>query len=68
MLNIIRKKSLAFLIEEKDLKDKLLHLIKEIYEDSSKLEKLKKNLSQYSDKNVYKNVNKELVKVIDEKN
>ena len=32
-----------------------------------KLEKLKKNLSQYSDKNVYKNVNKELVKVIDEK-
>ena len=63
-----QKKSLAFLIEEKDLKDKLLHLIKEIYEDSSKLEKLKKNLSQYSDINVYKNVNKELVKVIDEKN
>ena len=63
-----QKKNLAFLIEEKDLKDKLLHLIKEIYEDSSKLEKLKKNLSQYSDKNVYKNVNKELVKVIDEKN
>ena len=56
------------MIEEKDLKDKLLQLIKEIYEDGSKLEKLKKNLSQYSDKNVYKSINKELVKIINEKN
>ena len=63
-----KKKNFAFLIEEKDLKDKLLHLIKEIYEDGSKLEKLRKNLSQYSDKNVYKSINKELVKIIDEKN
>ena len=54
------KKNFAFLIEEKDLNDKLIYLIKEIYEDSSKLEKLTKNLSQYSDIKVYENINQEL--------
>ena len=43
------------------------YLIKEIYDDGSKLEKLK-NLSQYSDKKVYENINQELEKIIDEKN
>ena len=43
------------------------YLIKEIYDDSSKLEKLTKNLSQYSDKKVYENINQELEKIIDEK-
>ena len=42
--------------------------IKEIYEDSSKLEKLTKNLSQYSDIKVYENINQELEKIIDAKN
>ena len=37
-----QRKNFAFLIEEKDLNDKLLYLIKEIYEDSSKLENLTK--------------------------
>ena len=63
-----QKKNFAFLIEEKDLNDKLLYFIKEIYEDSSKLKKLKENFNQYSDKNVYENINKELTKIINEKN
>ena len=62
------KKNFAFLIEEKDLNDKLIYLIKEIYEDSSKLEKLTKNLSQYSDIKVYENINQELEKIVDAKN
>ena len=63
-----QKKNFAFLIEEKDLNDKLLYLIKEIHEDSSKLEKLINNLSQYSDIKVYENINRELEKIIDAKN
>ena len=63
-----KRKNFAFLIEEKDLNDKLFYLIKEIYDDGSKLEKLIKNLSQYSDKKVYENINQELEKIIDEKN
>ena len=62
------KKNFAFLIEEKDLNDKLIYLIKEIYEDSSKLEKLTKNLSQFSDIKVYENINQELEKIVDAKN
>ena len=62
------KKNFGFLIEEKDLNDKLIYLIKEIYEDSSKLEKLTKNLSQYSDIKVYENINQELEKIVDAKN
>ena len=63
-----QKKNLAFLIEEKDLNDKLLYLIKEIYDDNSKLENLKKNLNQYSDENVYTNINEQLKKIFNEKN
>ena len=63
-----QKKNFSFLIEEKDLKEKLIYLIKEIHEDSSKLERLKKNLSQFSDENVYKNINQQLKKIIYEKN
>ena len=50
------------------MNDKLIYLIKEIYEDSSKLEKLTKNLSQYSDIKVYENINQELEKIVDAKN
>ena len=63
-----QRKNFAFLIEEKDLNDKLLYLIKEIYEDSSKLEIITKNLSQYSDIKVYENINQELEKIVDAKN
>ena len=67
MLCSIKRKNFAYLIEEKDLNDKLLYLIKEIYEDNSKLENLKKNLNQYSDENVYTNINEQLKKIFNEK-
>tara|TARA_B100000886_G_scaffold333962_1_gene288789 strand:+ start:4232 stop:5329 length:1098 start_codon:yes stop_codon:yes gene_type:complete len=63
-----KSKNFGLLIEEKDLNEKLLYLIKEIYEDDTKLDQLKKNLNQYSDKNVYENIIQELEKIINEKN
>ena len=53
-----KKKKITFLIEEKDLNDKLFYTIKEIYEKTSILDEIRHNQRQYSDKNVYKNINK----------
>ncbi len=66
--NYYKRKNLAFLIEEKDLNKKLLNLIKDIFQNSSKFEQIKKNQRQYSDKNVYENIDIILKKIIDEKN
>ena len=46
------------IIKEKDLNDKLFYTIKEIYEKTSILDEIRHNQRQYSDKNVYKNINK----------
>ena len=62
------RKKFCLLIQEKDLKEKLIYLIREIYKDNSILEKIKKNQRQYSDKNVYNNIDQILKKIIDEKN
>ena len=62
-----KSKNLSFLIEEKDLNEKLFYLIRDIYENSSKLIKIKDNQSHYSDKNVYKNID-QVLKIINEKN
>ena len=61
-----KSKNLSFLIEEKDLNEKLFYLIRDIYENSSKLIKIKDNQSHYSDKNVYKNID-QVLKIINEK-
>ncbi len=63
-----QKKNFGFLIEEKDLNNKLLYLIKDIYKNSTILEKIKQNQSQYSDKYVYNNIDQTLKKILDEKN
>ncbi len=63
-----KKKKLAFLIKEKDLNDDLFNLIKEIYQNNLILNNIKKNQRQYSDKNVYNNINQVLKKIINEKN
>ena len=55
-------------MEEKDLKDKLFSLLKEIYENISKLDEIKANQRQYSDKHVYENIDKVLDKILNEKN
>ncbi len=66
--NYYKSKKLAFLIEERDLNTKLLNLIKEIFQNSFEFEQIKKNLRQYSDKNVYENIDVIVRKIIDEKN
>ena len=62
------RKKFCFLIQEKDLREKLIYLIKEIHENNSILEKIIKNQRQYSDKNVYNNIDQVLKNIIDEKN
>ena len=62
-----QKNNLSFLIEEKDLNTKLYNLINDICQNRSLLNKIKMNQRQYSDKNVYKNINQVLREIIDEK-
>ena len=66
--NYYKRKNLAFLVEEKDLNKKLLNFIKDSFQNSSEFEQIKKNQRQYSDKNVYENIDIILKKIIDEKN
>ena len=63
-----QNKKFAFLIEEKDLNDKLLKLITKINSNRAILKEIIKNQSQYSDKNVYNNINLVLKDLNDEKN
>ena len=59
---------MSFLIEEKNLNEKLFLLLKDIYGNSSILDQMSLNQSQYSDKNVYKNVDEIIKNLINEKN
>ena len=63
-----QRKKLAFLVEEKDLKEELFKLIKKIYSNDQLLGEIINNQRQYSDKNVYNYINEDLDKVFDEKN
>jgi len=62
------KKNFSYLIEEKDLENKLFNLIKSINEDKFLIEKIRINQNQYSDKNVFNNINKQVIKIFNEKN
>ena len=62
------KKKFSFLIEEKDLNNKLFNLLKSINKNKLLMENIRTKQSQYSDKNVYNNINKQLKKIINEKN
>ena len=62
------KKGYGFLLEEKDIKNKLYNLIIDIYENKSLIRKIISNQSQYSDKNIFSKLEKNLEKIIDEKN
>ena len=61
------KKGYSYLIEEKDLKLKLFKLIKRINEDKSLLDQLIEKQKQYSDKSVYKNIDKQILMIMNEK-
>ena len=62
-----KKKGYGYLLNEKDIKNKLFDLIYNIYKDQSFL-KILSNQSQYSDKNIFSKLNIELKKIINEKN
>ena len=62
------KKGYSYLIKEKDLNTKLFQLIKKISADTSLLTQIKSKQRQYSDKSVYKNIDKQLNKMINEEN
>ena len=63
-----QKKIYSFLVEEKDLNDKLFHLIKDIFENNTVINKILQNQRQHSDKNVYDNINQLIDKIIYDKN
>ena len=67
MLFIMKKKVWIF-IDEKDINDKLYDLIKSIFKDKSLIKNILANQSQYSDKNIFKNINIHIEKIINEKN
>ena len=63
-----QKKGYGYLLEEKDIKDKLYDLLKSLSSDKSLL---KNNLSkqrQYSDKDIFRNLNIKIEEIINEKN
>ncbi len=62
------KKKITFLIEEKDLNQKLSKLLENIYENNSILDEIIQIQRQYSDKNVYNNINLILKEIFNEKN
>ena len=62
-----KKNGYSYLIEEKNLNKKLFELIKLMHEDRSLLEQIVKKQKQYSDKEVYQNIDREIDKIINEK-
>jgi len=63
-----KKQGFGYLIAEKDINDKLYGLIKTIFKDKSLIKNILANQSQYSDKNIFKNINTHMEKIINEKN
>ena len=62
------KKGFGYLINEKYINEQLYDLIKSIFEDKSLKKNIIFNQSQFSDKNIFKNVNSHIEKIINEKN
>ena len=63
-----QNKGFGYLIAEKDIKDQLYDLINSIFKNKSLIKNILKNQSQYSDKNIFKNINTHIEKIIYEKN
>ena len=61
------KKGYGFLVEEKDINKKLFELISSIFKDKSSLQNIISNQRQHSDKDIFKNLNTHIEKIINEK-
>ena len=62
------KKGYGYLLEEKDIKAKLYNLINSIYSDKSSIKNILSNQRQYSDKDIFRNLDNQIEQILDEKN
>ena len=62
------KKGYGYLLEEKDIKNKLYDLIISVFNDKKLLKNILLNQKHYSDKNIFKNLHTQLEKILNEKN
>tara|TARA_B100001063_G_scaffold44040_1_gene37738 strand:+ start:633 stop:1727 length:1095 start_codon:yes stop_codon:yes gene_type:complete len=62
------KRGYGYLVEEKDIKDKLYSLIRSFFEDKTLIKNIITNQKQYSDKNIFKNLDDLIKEILDEKN
>ena len=62
------KKGCGYLLEEKDIENKLKNLINCLFIERSLIKKIISNQRQYSDKNVFSNLNIQIEKILNEKN
>jgi len=62
------KKGYGYLLEEKDIKNKLFEIINLIFKDKSLINKILSKQRQYSDKDIFKKLDVVIKKIINEKN
>ena len=62
------KKGYGLLLEEKDIKDKLYELINKIFKDRSITKEILLNQRKYSDKDIFRNLEIHIKKILNEKN
>ena len=60
------KKGYSYLVEEKDLEKKLFELLRAVSENEKLLDQIANRQRQYSDKSVYENIDKQLLKIENE--
>ncbi len=66
--NFYASKGLGFLLEEKDIKNRLYEQIDSFYKDKSVIKNVLLSQRQYSDKKIFSNLNTEIEKILNEKN
>ena len=62
------KKGYGYLLEEKDIKNKMYDLINSLIQNKSRIENIFSNQRQYSDKNIFQDLNIQVDKILNEKN
>ena len=63
-----KDKGYGYLLEEKDIKNKLYDLICSIFRNKGLLEVILSKQSQYSDKDIFKILNEQIENILNEKN
>ena len=62
-----KKKGCCYLLEEKNISSQLYELINSLINDKTKLEDMISNQRQYSDKDIFENINNHIKKIVNEK-